>query len=209
MAMEVFTISGSSGFGAGDVIWRNPQTGLEETHPPGWKPPTQAYAVTRTSGGSAGSPPVALQNAIKALGATHGDSALDITVDGAIGPGTVKALNHALSAYIGAGPLKAAGLTAPQFMQARVTKADAMKYAGALAAIVANTVRQHGGFVPPPPSVVGSSRSSSAMRSKAEALIQDNSQTASAHPYLVWIVGGVALLVAFVGFTAAKRRANA
>jgi hypothetical protein len=225
MPMEVFTISGpptspfpsprGTWFGAGpDVIWRNPATGLEETHRAGWKPPTSAYAVTRTSGGSAGSPPVALQNALKALGDTHGDSALNVSIDGAIGPATVKATNHALSAYIGAGPLQAAGLTAPQFLQARLTKSDIQRYAGALAAVVATAVRLGGGFVPPPPANVGhggggggSRASAAAAQAAANASIPDSS-TLSSSPNMVWFVIGGAALVLGLGFYAAHKRAT-
>lgn len=189
MPMEVFTISG-------------PSLG------------TSAYDRTRvegksTAGAAATSsapPAVRLQNALVALGQARGDSNLNISIDGAIGPGTVKAVNYALKNIIGAGPAQAAGLSG-RFLNATATKADVQNYAATLAQVVTQAVQNAGGTVPAPPSVTA--KRSSAGRSSSlpeSAPVADNSMM---NPQLVWVGGGIALIVVALGFMAARRKAAA
>lgn len=191
MPMEVFTISG-------------PALG------------TSAYDRTRSEGKTAASaaatssapPAVRLQNALAALGQARGDSSLNISIDGAIGPGTVKAVNYALKNIIGAGPAQAAGLTG-RFLNATATKADVQNYAATLAQVVTKAVQNAGGTVPPPPSVMARSRGGGGGRSSSlpeSAMVADNSMM---NPQLVWVGGGIALIVVALGFMAARRKAAA
>ncbi len=221
--MEVFTISGPPSapfpsaygnqygrFGAGpDVIWRNRRTGLKRrTRLAGSLPrartPSRARPVARPARRRS-----RCRTPSRRSGTRTGTAPSTSSIDGVIGPATVKAMNHALSAYIGAGPLQAAGLTAPQFLQARLTKADIQRYAGALAALVATAVRQQGGTIPPPPEVHGggggggSRASSAAAQAAANAPLPDG----SSHPNMLWFVIGGAVLVLGLGFYAAHKKA--
>lgn len=171
----------------------------------------EVFTISGAAFGASVSPVWSLQNALKALGEAHGDNNLgSVGIDGKLGPKTVSALNYALKTYIGAKAVQDFKLGG-RFLNATATVADVQQGIGQLVALVTRTVKLQGGNVPPPPAGAShsSGSSSSAMRAQADAAIQDNTGTASAHPYLVWIVGGAALLVAFVGFTAARRRANA
>jgi hypothetical protein len=196
--MEVFTISGATlaegSASAPDFQYQSPGVG------------------SRASSLSSSAPaPVLLQNALKALGTTHGDSALSgVGVDGIIGPATVKAVNYALKTYVGAGPVQSAGLSG-RFLNATATKSDVQQYAGTLAAVVTTAVQQQGGTVPAPTVTHRASGggSSAAARAAAAGAIQDNTGTMASNPNLVWIFGGGALLVVALGFMAAHRRANA
>lgn len=190
MPMEVFTISGPAlGTSAYDR--------------------TRAEGKTSTSAAatSAAPPAVRLQNALVALGQARGDSSLNISIDGAIGPGTVKAVNYALKNIIGAGPLQAAGLSG-RFLSGSATKADVQNYAATLAQIVTQAVQNAGGTVPPPPSVSAAKRSSGSrsLSLPEPAPVADNSMMT---PQLVWVGGGIALIVVALGFMAARRRAAA
>ena len=170
--------------------------------------PMEVFTISGAAFGATkqASPPVLLQNALKALGDAHGDGALGIAVDGAIGPATVKAVNYALKTYIGAGPVQNAGLSG-RFLNATATKSDVQQYAGTLATIVTAAVKSAGGTIPEP--VVSPARSrgssSASVKSAADnALAADNSMM---NPQLVWILGGVGLVVVALGFMAARKRA--
>lgn len=82
------------------------------------------------------SPAKRLQNALRALGVAQGDPALSkLSVDGVIGPGTLKATNYALSTYVGGG---------------QHTLTQVRQNAAALADQVTHFVESHGGVVLPP-----------------------------------------------------------
>jgi hypothetical protein len=171
-------------------------------------PGMEVFTISGSSFGATAAPPVLLQNALKALGAAHGDGSLSIAVDGIIGPGTVKAVNYALKTYIGAGPVHAAGLSG-RFLNATATKSDVQQYAGTLATIVTTAVKSAGGTIPDP--VVSAARSHSGGGSSAAAqaaaqaaLATDNTQM---NPNLVWIGTGIAVLVVALGFMASRKRA--
>lgn len=172
-------------------------------------PPMEIFTISGSSRafGATAAPPVLLQNALKALGTAHGDSALNIAVDGVIGPGTVKAANYALKTYIGAGPAQAAGLSG-RFLSATATKSDVQQYADTLATIVSGAVRSAGGTVPDPvvSHAAGGGGRRSTLLPMAPTTPVDNTMMS---PNLVWIGGGVALVVLALGFMAARKRAAA
>lgn len=121
MPAEVFTISGAD---------------------PADVPGTVDYAHAHPGVASAAAPPILLQNALKALGTTAGDTLLtSVRIDGVIGPATVKAVNHALANYVGA---------TPGFSAANLTIEKVRQSAGALAAIISQRVRASGGTIPAP-----------------------------------------------------------
>jgi lysozyme family protein len=187
--MEVFTISG-------------PALGANYSSLPNYNR-AGGHAATSSSSAAGATPAVRLQNALKALGAARGDSNLNIAVDGAIGPGTVKALNYALANVIGAGPVASLG---PRFQHAQATKGDVQNYAATLAQIVTQAVQNAGGSVPPPPSVLERTRAGSS-RVAAAAQQAMTSDPTNAHPNMVYYIAGGALLVVALGFMAARRRA--
>ena len=149
-------------------------------------PGMEVFTISGSNLRASAAPPVLLQNALKALGAAHGDSALNITVDGIIGPNTVKAVNYALKTYVGAGPAQAAGLSG-RFLNATPTKSDVQQYADTLAQIVTQSVQSAGGTVPPPVvthSSGGGGKSSLLPMAPAPV---DNTMN---NPNLVWVLGG-------------------
>lgn len=176
---EVFTISGASS--------------------PADVPGTVDYARTHTPSGSASSPsappPVLLQNALKALGATAGDALLSsVRVDGVIGPATVKAVNHALATYVGA---------TPGFPSANLTVEKVRQSAAALAAIVSQRVRTSGGTVPPP------QMSKALVRHPKTGALVPVEQVAppSDNRWIWWAVGGVGtLLILTLAVKAVQKR---
>ncbi len=197
MPMEVFTISGAAGLGY-DALDHVRQLDRERAA----KARGTATASSSSSGG--GSPAVALQNALVALGNARGDGTLNIAIDGAIGPGTVKALNYALKTYVGTGPLQHAGLGG-RFLNATATKTDVMQYVGTLVQVVTQAVQAAGGSVPPPPAVTGRSRSSRTTALDTPAA--SDPATSSGHPAMPWIIGGAAIVVLGLGFMAARKAA--
>lgn len=169
-------------------------------------PGMEIFTISGSNLRASAAPPVLLQNALKALGAAHGDSALNIAVDGAIGPATVKAVNYALKTYIGAGPAQAAGLSG-RFLNATATKSDVQQYADTLAQIVTQSVQSAGGTVPAPVITHASGGGGGKLLlPMAPMPAADNSMN---NPNLVWILGGGALVVLALGFLAAKKRAAA
>lgn len=91
------------------------------------------------------SPAMLLQNALRALGVSNGDSKLSkLKVDGIIGPGTVKATNYAFKTY----------LNAPNVMSLAYVRQHVV-YLGTQ---VTAYVQEHGGVVNPP--WVGSTKKS-------------------------------------------------
>ena len=168
-------------------------------------PGMEVFTISGAALGATASPLVLLQNALKALGAAHGDAALNIAVDGIIGPGTVKATNYALKTYIGAGPAQAASLSG-RFLNATATKSDVHQYADTLATVVSGAVRSAGGTIPDPVVSHKSSGGGGRMSFPEPAPVADNSMM---NPQFIWIGGGVALVVLALGFMAARKRAAA
>lgn len=166
-------------------------------------PGMEVFTISGAALGATAAPPVLLQNALKALGAAHGDGSLNIAVDGIIGPGTVKATNYALKTYIGAGPAQAAGLSG-RFLNATATKSDVQQYADTLATVVSGAVRSAGGSIPDP--VVSAAHHSSG-KSMAFPELPPAADNSMMHSQLVWVGGGVALIVLALGFMAARKRA--
>lgn len=167
-------------------------------------PGMEVFTISGAALGATAAPPVLLQNALKALGAAHGDSALNIAVDGVIGPGTVKATNYALKTYIGAGPAQAAGLSG-RFLSGTATKTDIQQYVDTLATVVSGAVHSAGGSIPDPVVAPARSRSGGGKISFPEAA--PVADTSMMHSQLVWVGGGVALIVLALGFMAARKRA--
>jgi hypothetical protein len=166
-------------------------------------PGMEVFTISGAALGATAAPPVLLQNALKALGAAHGDASLNIAVDGIIGPGTVKATNYALKTYIGAGPVQAAGLSG-RFLNATATKSDVQQYADTLATIVTQSVQSAGGSIPDPVITHKSSGGGGKISFPEPAPVADTSMM---HSQLVWVGGGVALIVLALGFMAARKRA--
>ena len=164
--IEVYTISGAaSGY--------DPTTGM----------PLEGKLVPVTS-----SPPAAqLQNALKALGTTNGDPALaSLTVDGIIGPNTVKAVNRALATYVGA---------TAAFPTANLDVTRVRQYAGALASLISDRVKKSGGTVPPV--VVHHPVKRAPALPSLPVAIPTTSMTASVfdnQKWIWWVVGGVSIL---------------
>ena len=171
-------------------------------------PGMEVFTISGSNLRASAAPPVLLQNALKALGAAHGDAALNITVDGIIGPNTVKATNYALKTYVGAGPAQAAGLSG-RFLNATATKSDVQQYADTLATIVTQSVQSAGGTVPPPPAVTAHSSGGGKSSFPTLPMAPPATDFSMMNPNLVWIAGGGALIVLALGFMAARKRAAA
>lgn len=145
-------------------------------------PMAEVYTISGAA--DTASPAVQLQNALKALGNTNGDPQLSrLTVDGVIGPATVKAINYALATYIG-------GSTA--FPRADLTVTKVRQFAGALAALVTQRVQKSGGMIPAPKvqSIVHRSAGGIA------PVVHPADLTPAGTPQWVWYaVGGVSVLI--------------
>lgn len=174
---EVYTISGAS---PADV--------------PGTIDYERAHRASAPSAPSA-PPAVLLQNALKALGTTHGDPQLSrLTVDGVIGPNTVKAVNYALANYVGG---------SAQFPRADLTVTKVRQYAGTLAALVIQRVQKSGGSVPE------AKIQRAAARAPAFPTAPVAPEPSSPNHKLVWIaIGGISLLVLMtVAFSVKRKKA--
>lgn len=187
---EVYTISGAGllppAYERSDLA--NRRIGVVSAAPAPVSVPAAAVA-------SSGSPAAQLQNALKALGTTAGDSALmSVAVDGVIGPNTVKAVNHALATYVG---------TTSAFPRADLTVTKVRQFAGALAALIIQRVQKSGGTVPPVQVAKARSRSSSA--ASAFVPLPDLHPT-SDRKWIWWVVGGVILLVILVAAGGVARK---
>ncbi len=144
-----------------------------------------AYPSLGTSAPSAASPAAQLQNALKALGTTSGDSQLmSVQVDGVIGPNTVKAVNHALATYVGSTQF---------FPRADLTVTKVQQFAGALATLIAQRVQKSGGTVPPAQVVKVRPRAAASSFVPTPDL-----HSPSDRKWIWWVVGGVGLLVILV-----------
>lgn len=182
MPAEVFTISGASDEGLGT--------------------PASYPAALRTDAGGGGStsapPPVQLQNALKALGTTAGDSLLSgVHVDGVIGPATVKAVNHALANYVGA---------TPGFPSANLALEKVRQSAAALAAIISQRVRESGGTIPPPQV----SKPRAMVRHASGALVPaPEAPPETDRRWIWWAVGGVGTLLILTLAVGAARKHRA
>lgn len=129
------------------------------------------------------SPPAVLQNALRALGTTTGDPQLSVRVDGVVGAATVKAVNWALSHYVGA---------TQSFPHANLTLAQVRQNAAGLAAIISDRVRKSGGSIPPVQMQKAVARSVSALPAAFGPPASDGSDTPR---WVWWAVGGAGLLV--------------
>ncbi len=168
--IEVFTISGV-----------DPTTG-------------EFRADAPTSAASSASPVVRLQNALKALGTTAGDSQLmAISVDGVVGPATVKLTNYALAHFVGA---------TPGFPSANLTAVQVKGSAAVLADRVTARVKQSGGSVPAP--VIAKKRVSRG--SIAPAFMPPPEPD---RRWVFWVVGGVGVLVLLSAATVAIKKRKA
>jgi hypothetical protein len=135
-------------------------------------------------------PALLLQNALKALGDTHGDPSLSkLKQDGVIGPNTVKAVNYAFSNYIGTH----APLTLPAVRQ----------NVGQLAQQITAYVEANGGSVPPP--WVGSRKKSFAPIPLPQ-MPAIPGISAGDNKWVWWVVGGVSVLVVLTVVAKAIRR---
>ena len=165
---EVYTISGS-GFGQ-----PTPEqfAMLEQKN---------VQVIQRQTARSKVSPAVLLQNALKALGTMSGDAALSkLTVDGKIGPNTVKATNYAFANY----------LKAP----APMSLAYIHQHVNYLEAQVTSYVEAHGGVVPPP--WVGSKKLSTFITpSPPSGMPAATATTAGDNKWVWYVVGGVSILL--------------
>jgi lysozyme family protein len=205
MPMEVFTISGPAlGY---DAV--SQAIAIDRARAAAARGGSLAPAASASASSGSATPACQLQTALKALGAAAGDGPLNIATDGAIGPGTVKALNLALSKYIGAQNVQSAALSAVaggRFMNATATKGDVQQYAGTLATLVSDAVKNAGGTVP---AAVCSRAVSKSKNPFATSPSSGGSPDASDHsmmqPQLVWILGGGALIVLALGFMAARK----
>lgn len=135
-------------------------------------------------------PALLLQNALKALGDTHGDAALSkLKQDGIIGPGTTKATNYAFSTYLGA----------PNVMSTAYVRQHVNYLQGQVTAYV----EAHGGTVPPP--WVGSRKKSLAPIPLPQ-MPAIPGMSASDNKWVWWVVGGVSILVVLTVVVKAVRR---
>jgi lysozyme family protein len=173
-------------------------------------PPMEIFTISGAAGfgvADSASPVWNLQNALKALGSAHGDPILSsVGIDGKMGSKTVAAVNYALKTYIGAQAAQDFHLSG-RFLNATATMVDVQQGLGQLVALVTRTVKLQGGSVPTPPAHHVSSGSSSSSIASKEDQGQTQDPTTDKSKYLPWIIGGAAIIVAFLGFTAVKRRA--
>jgi len=131
---EVFTISGSGGFGAAAC-------------PAGWgvTPKGNCGAV----GGGPASAATNLQVTLRALGVVTGDSVLKaVGVDGYIGGNTVGGVNRAMTKHVGPGQ------AAARFRTGTMTQVQVANEATTLATIIGSEVIRRGGVPPSAPPLV-------------------------------------------------------
>ena len=101
-------------------------------------------------GGGRAPAAIALQNALRALGAVTGDRALNVGVDGYIGPETTRATNRAFTLHLGPGQATA------RYRTGGLTQVQVANEAAALAMVLSSEVARRGGtpavapVVPPP-----------------------------------------------------------
>jgi peptidoglycan hydrolase-like protein with peptidoglycan-binding domain len=161
---EVITISG---FGRG----------LGAACPPGW--------TATGSGNCRGSAAKSLQDALRALGAKIGDSALrNLAADGVVGPATVAAVNRAFTAHVGSGQAP------PAYRTGALSLYDVAQLAGTLAQLVSAEVTRRGGSLVAPP-----------------AALPPPGAAPGGSSTLWWVLGGlgVAIVLGGVLYTATRR----
>ena len=172
-------------------------------HPMGQPTPEQFEAIEHAAAVSNAqevaqsrvSPAKRLQNALRALGVAQGDPTLSrLKVDGIIGAGTLKAMNYALSTYIGGGRA--------------MTLAQVRQSAAALADQVSSYVESHGGVVPPvsaPARRVSSSMLPSIPTAPA-ALVPSSTGLPFDSKYIWWGVAGFSVLIVLSMVASVTRR---
>lgn len=143
----------------------------------------EVFTISGAAVSTSASPAVQLQNALRALGNTNGDPSLSkLAVDGVIGPGTVKAVNYALSTYIGG---------SKAFPRADLDVTRVRQYAGALAALVIQRVQQSGGSIPAPVVQHALARRSAG---SIAPVVADMVPTPD-RKWVWYVVGGVSILI--------------
>jgi peptidoglycan hydrolase-like protein with peptidoglycan-binding domain len=134
---------------------------------------------------------IALQNALKALGAAvGGDPALlGLAVDGFVGPNTTAAVNRAFTTHIGAGQAPA------QFRTGALSMADVASAASTMAGLVSSEVARRGGSVPSAPNLKPPSSVSQATSSELPVLAPNSGSTSADATGGNWfLVGAMALM---------------
>jgi hypothetical protein len=158
-----------------------------------------AASPTSTTSGSA-SPVVRLQNALRALGVTMGNSMLQsVAIDGVVGPATVRAVNFALANAVGASPM---------FPHANLTAIQVQQSAYVLADRITARVKASGGTVPDPSGIVATMKKHAARISRALAPVvsEPSPSEPSDHRWVFWVVGGASVLVLLSVATVALKK---
>jgi len=157
-------------------------------------PGTLDYHIAHPASSSGpASPVVRLQNALRALGTTAGDPQLtSVSIDGVVGPATVKATNYALANFVGA---------TPGFPKANLTAIQVRQSAAVLADRIEARTKASGGTVPPPPAVTAKSRAVS----HAPAFVPEAPPEPDRR-WVFWVVGGVGTIVLLSAVTIALKK---
>jgi hypothetical protein len=158
-------------------------------------------ASAARSGGTPRTPPLRLQNALKALGLTRGDSTLSkIGVDGIIGPATTKAVNYAIAQKY---------IVMKDFPHADLTLAHVRKFAAGIADHVEAAVKAGGGTFPALPSKKAAGGGGGSVN-RAVAFVPPPPETQGFDKKWIWLaVGGVSLLLVLSAAAAAAKRRRA
>lgn len=159
--------------------------------------PSNNVASAARAGGTPRTPPLRLQNALKALGLTRGDSTLSkLKVDGIIGPGTTKAVNYAIEQKY---------VVMKDFPRPDLTLAHVRKFAAGIADNVETAVKASGGTFPALPS----KKVSSGSVNRAVSYVPPPSEPEAPRKWIWFAVGGGSLLLLLVAAASAAKRRRA